>query len=87
MEQDWADQVAKDPDRHAPKLHWIYFCLDEKDDMAQMAANAWWFLKDKREFRAFLEKLGRPQEEIEQSVAEFTPVSDWEEAQVSQHIF
>jgi len=87
VEQDWADQVAKDLDRHAPKLHWIHFCLDEKDDIAQMAANAWWFLRDKREFRAMLEGLGTPEEEINRSVAAFTPVSGLEGAQVSLDVF
>ncbi|KAH0283285.1 hypothetical protein M436DRAFT_67737 [Aureobasidium namibiae CBS 147.97] len=83
VKQDWADQLAQDLDRHAPKLHWIYSCLDEKDDMAQMAANAWWFSKDKREFRAFLERDGTPEEVIDRYVSEFTPVSDWEEAHMS----
>ena len=87
VEQDWADQVARHLDRHAPKLHWIYFCLDEKDDIAQMAANAWWFLWDKREFRAMLERDGTPKEDIDRYVSNFTPVSDWVEAQVSQDNF
>lgn len=37
-----AKQIAEDIARHAPKLSHVYFCLDEKDDIAQQARMGRW---------------------------------------------
>lgn len=73
-QQEWADRVAGDLFRHSPKLRHIKFCLDGMDELARMAANSWWFLKDKRDFRIFLERDGTEDDEtIDLWVSELTP--------------